>query len=106
RERPDEDVDLAVVRRVEEEQPLLPLKGVEGNLRLVALVAEELLHALGAALGRDEVEVGVAAREDLRQLARSAEPDRDAAEEAERHPSRARQLEQALALGDDVRLDP
>ena len=105
-ERTDEDVDLALVRVIEEEQPFLPVQRVEGDVRVVAGSAEELLNGTGSALGGDEVQVGVAASERLRQSAHGTKPDRDSAEQTERHGLRVRQVEEALGLGDDVRLDP
>src|SRR5829696_4178477 len=53
-----EDVHLAVVLDVEEEEPLLPVQGVEGDVRLVTLVPEELGRRASPLLRRDEVEVG------------------------------------------------
>ena len=57
-----EDVDLAVVVDVEEEEPLLPVQGIEGDVRLVTLVPEELGGRPRPPFRRDEVEVRVRPR--------------------------------------------
>ena len=62
-ERAHEHVDLAAVRVVEEEQPLLRVHGVERGVRLVAQVAEQLLRVADRLPRRGEVEILVLALE-------------------------------------------
>jgi hypothetical protein len=104
-ERADEDVHLTVVLGVEEEKALLAVEGVEGGMRLIPSVSKEGGDIAARAPRRDEVEVSVRACELRRRLSRSAEPDRDAAEEAQRHAGCVGLLQQALPLHDDVLLD-
>ena len=100
-----EDVDLPVVVDVEEEEPLLPVQGVEGDVRLVTLVPEELGRPARPLPRRDEVEVRVRAPECRQQVARRAEPDCHAAQESQWHVGLRCTCEQSLTLGDDVGLD-
>ena len=101
-ERADEDVHLPLVRVVVEEEPFAAVHRVEAEVRLVADVAQELLQVARRLLRGREVEVLVLARERGRQAARP-HVDGDAAEQADRQAGVARGVEDAAALGDDVR---
>ena len=106
REGADEDVDLAVVVDVEEEQALAAVEGVEGDVRLVPLGTEEPgCRAHAAFLVGDEIEVGVGAPERRRKLAGSPQPHPHPAEQPKRNLLGFRSADEALALGDDVLVD-
>src|SRR5207248_7485519 len=59
----DEDVDLAAVHLVEVEEALIPIKGVEATVALVAERLEQLLHCLSLLGGGHKIQVTVFALE-------------------------------------------
>ncbi len=79
-ERRDEDVHLAIVLGVEEEKPLRPVEGVEGNFWLVSEVAEEVGCRARARPCCHEVEVLVGARQRGRNTVGRTQEDRNSAE--------------------------
>jgi len=93
------------IERIEEEQALAAMQGVEGDVRLVALAPEERSRRPGSLLRRHEVEVGVRAPERRCELARSPQADRDTAKEPDGDAVLDRPPDHAPALGDDVRVD-
>ena len=87
------------------QEALAAVESVEGDVRLVTLVPEELGRPVRPLPRRDEVEVRVRAPECRQEFARRAEPDRHPAQESQRHVCFRRAGEQSLALGDDVGVD-
>jgi hypothetical protein len=104
-ERSDEDVHLTVILGIEEEKTLLAVEGIEGGVRLVPSIPKEGGNVTARPPRRDEVEVPVRAGELRGRLAGSAEPDRNAAEQAQRHAGLVGLVQKATALCNDVGLD-
>jgi hypothetical protein len=102
----NEDVDLALVLVVEEEESFVTVQGVEGDVRLVALVAQESRGEGRTPAYGHEIEVAVLARERRRQAAGGAEANGHSPEEPKRNILGGRPCQQPLALCQDISLDP
>ena len=90
---------------VEEEESFVSVQSVEGDVRLVALAAEESRRYGRAPAHGHEIEVAVFAREWRRQAAWCSQADRDATEQPKRHACGLRSGEEPFPFSNDVGLD-
>jgi hypothetical protein len=79
----DEDVDLPPVLVVEEEEALVPVQRVEGNVGLVAVLAEQARCGACARTWGHEVQIVVVARQPRRDAVWGAQENGDPAEQSQ-----------------------
>ena len=90
---------------VEEEESFVSVQSIEGDVRLVALAAQESRRYGRAPAHGHEIEVAVFAREWRRQAAWCSQADRDPAEQPKRHAFGLRSGEEPFPFCYDVGLD-
>jgi hypothetical protein len=101
----DEAVDLAPVVLVVEEQPAVPVEGVELLVGRIARVGHQRLEGAAVAPGQQEVEVADDAVVGGMQPRAGQQADRHAADQARLQVLPGDQVQQAPRLRIDVRLD-